>query len=246
MPRLQQLLAAVLLTLVCLPLGSAQAQQLTGITVFSTDASGNIITTATFNTFGGDNIPNIYVINDPIAQTFHNSGDSGGTGAPTGINLSLSMGLTQFFASVDPLNAIQGTFYGINLFFNGNNATPGISAFTTINTPTGVANGGMTLANTGGLTLVPGANTLTYNDPSGNQVILSLFNYASTRVSGLPTDFPEDLVGPFSLGANGTPDNYVDFTLTVIPIPEPSAWALLIAGAVVTAAAVWRRRAAMA
>lgn len=78
----------------------------------------------------------------------------------------------------------------------------------------------MTLANTGGLTLVPGANTLTYADPSGNQVVLSLFNYANTRVSGLPTDFPEDLVRPFALGANGTPDNYVDFTLTVIRFPS--------------------------
>ena len=85
---------------------------------------------------------------------------------------------------------------------------------------------GIGLLNGGGLTTGPSANALTFVDPvTGNTVVLSLFNYASTRVAGLPTDYPEDLVGPFSLGANGAPDNYLDFTLTVIP--EPTTWALL-------------------
>lgn len=182
---------------------SAQAQlQLTGITAFSTDINGNIITTsgstALFNTFGGDSLNNIYVIDNPVTQTYLNSGDSGGASAPTGINISLVPGATQeFFCSVDPANTSQGMFYGLNLFFNGNNATPGISAFTTINTPAGIPNSGLTLANTGGLTTVAGANSLTFTTPEGYLVTLSLFNYASTRVAGLPTDYPEDAVGQF-------------------------------------------------
>lgn len=216
-----------------------RAQTLTGITVFSTDANGNIITTAAFNTFGGDLVNNIYVINDPVAQTFLNSGDSGGASAPTGVNIALATGAREFFASVDPTGTTQGMFYGINLFFNGNNTTPRISAFTTINTPTGVANSGTTLANTGGLTTVAGANTLTFVDPSGLTVILTAFNYASTRLAGLPTDYPEDLVGPFATTPNMNPDNYVDFTLTVIP--EPSTWALMGAG-LATLGAICRSR----
>jgi hypothetical protein len=92
---------------------SAQAQlQLTGITAFSTDLNGNIITTSAFNTFGGDTVNNVYVINDPVAQTYLNSGDSGGASAPTGVNISLAPGAREFFASVDPANTTQGTFYG--------------------------------------------------------------------------------------------------------------------------------------
>jgi hypothetical protein len=207
---------------------NAHSQTLTGITVFSADLNGNIVTTAVFNTFGGDLVPNIYVIDNPVTSTYLNSGDTGGTSAPTGISIPLALGGREFFASVDPTGSVQGTFYGLNLFFNGNNTTPGISAFTALNTPAGTANSGSTLANSGGLTLVPGANTLIFNDPSGYVVTLSLFNYATSRVAGLPTDFPEDLVGPFALGANGTPDNYVDFTLTVVP--EPSTWALIATG----------------
>lgn len=219
----------------------AQAQlQLTGITVFSTDMNGNIISTASFNTFGGDLIPNIYVINDPVMTSYYNSGDSGGASAPTGINLSLSLGAREIFCSVDPGGTALASFYGINLFFNGNNTTPRISAFTAINTPAGVPNGGTTLANSGGATPVPGANTLTFTDPSGAMVVLTAFNYASSRVAGLPTDYPEDLVGQFSLGANGTPDNYVDFTLSVVP--EPSTWALLACGAGALALLVRRNR----
>jgi hypothetical protein len=97
----------------------------------------------------------------------------------------------------------------------------------------------MTLANTGGLTTVAGANTLIFS-ANGYLVTLSLFNYASTRVAGLPTDYPEDAVGPFSIGANGTQDNFLDFTLTVVP--EPSTWLLLVVGAGPIFVALARRR----
>jgi hypothetical protein len=102
---------------------SARAAFLTGAVVYSTDAAGAPSSGEFWNTIGGDNRYNLYVAigpNDPIL----NPGDA----ASTSLALPLPVGTYTYDIYGEGTTKIDN--YGLALFFNGNNATPGIAAYT--------------------------------------------------------------------------------------------------------------------
>src|SRR5689334_14830446 len=129
----------------------AGATTLTGLVNFSADAAGNFSGGQVWNTLGGDAPFNLYV---ETGSGFVNHG----TAALASINLALVPGVQTFAIWGQPGG--PNLFERPNLFFNGNNATPGISATNnTISAGAGVTpNRGSTLTLAGAA--VAGANTV--------------------------------------------------------------------------------------
>lgn len=210
------LLLAVLFSL---PLG---ATTFTGAILFGTDSSGNYQSSPgannAWNTLGGDAPYNLYL-------TLNGSALNTGNGAGASINVPLVAGQTYQigFAVEQPLAAE----FGLNLFFDGDNTNPGISALMTYTLgccgPPAIFQAN-TAANTPDLTalsLVPGAGTLVLRSGGlrvelTDATILPTLGSYTSAYSEIP-----DLNGPDSTGV---------FTLAVTnDVPEPSSLVLLIA-----------------
>ena len=101
---------------------SARAAFLTGAVVYSTDAAGAAASGEFWNTRGGDNRYNLYVAigpGDPIL----NPGDS------TSASLNLPLPVGTYTYDIYGETASANDHYALALYFNGNNAMPGIAAF---------------------------------------------------------------------------------------------------------------------
>jgi len=197
--------------------GTAAAQPtLTGLINFSTTNTGASTGTNVWNTLGAEPIPNLYVSSSANGDVIMNPGN---TAVSTAINVPLASGTNQFSLYADsPTNT--PAFYGLNLFFDGNNTTPGISVFVPLNSSSFVANGSpTTLALDGSPT--PGAGTLSF---TGDGFTATLTNYTWSA----PTVNNLDRVSPFDNVPNGNNDFVGTFTLEVSPVPEPGS--LLLGG----------------
>lgn len=186
---------------------------LTGICGFVTDAAGNW-NTGWYNTFGPDGGKNGYVVvGSNVNGGFINSGNS----AATMISVNLATpGDYRLYVYFDG-NEIYPPrdFWGVNLFFNGNNSSPGISAYGVPrgageSTPAFSANFGNTL-NLQANTNVAGSGTLLYQ--SGSEKVI-LTGYSVTH--GI---YNVDRVNNFSLGASGRLDHVTVLDLRVVPEP---------------------------
>jgi hypothetical protein len=217
------------LALVSIAATSAQAQTLTDIVLFRADANGSTISEG-WNTRGGDFISNLYLTS---GGNFINSGNE--TGVPVALDLSVPGSYTFGFFG-ENVNSNTAPPLSLNLFFNGNAATPSISA-------RGVNGGGFfpnssastSLPNFG---IVPGANTLSFSN-NGRQITLSAFTYQTATGT--------DQVSSFTNTPNGLGDTIGSFTLTVTSIapsaaPEPSTFALLAFGSIAGVVAARRRK----
>jgi hypothetical protein len=166
-----------------------------------------------------------------------------GTSATASISYGLTPGSYQFYFntvsffgnSPGPQNN-PGT-YGLNLFFGGDNAYPGIAAYSPANTitATAVQAGQPTLSLDGdGNNEVPAPGGLTYV-ADGLSVTLTGYGYGGPGAIGGPA---VDRVG----NLDSQPDGYADaigvFDLTVSTVPEPSTIFLLAIG--IAAALSWR------
>jgi len=192
----------------------AGATTLTGLVNFSADAAGNFSGGQVWNTLGGDGPFNLYVDN---GSGFINHGNA----ALTSLNLALVPGVQTYAIWGQP--GAPNLFEGLNLFFNGNNATPGISAKNNTNTGGGsaTANGGSTL--TLAAAAVPGANTLTFID-GATTVILTAYSWNT------PGNNTVDRVQGYDDTPGGGADFVGAFTLDVrvAGVPEPATALLLI------------------
>ncbi|AFZ11128.1 hypothetical protein Cri9333_0128 [Crinalium epipsammum PCC 9333] len=191
----------------------AQSTSLTGLIIFSTDKSGSASGGQIFNTRGGrgDDFYNVWVQQN---GKFINGLDEGNVP----INISLDIpGVYTFKMYGEP--TFEFGYFGLNLFFNGNNTKPGISVFAPINTlPASPITSFSVNSNANTLPLaglaesaVPGAGTLCFVDKS-TMVTLTSYKWSSSNVENI------DLVSPFSAHPSGSNDFTGEFTLTVTKI----------------------------
>jgi hypothetical protein len=208
---------------------ASNAVSLTGICGFVTDAGGNW-QIGWYNTHGPDGGKNAYVVRDDVNGGFLNSGN----GAATQVSIDLSApGDYTLFSYFDG-NEIYGgrDFWGLNLFFDGDQEAPGISAFgapqgSGDNNPEFWANSGNTL-NLAADEDRWGSGSLSYR--SGNTEVI-LTRYATTS-----DVYSLDRVDNFQLGSSGRNDHVTVIGLTVVP--EPASLSALVLGSL----ALLRRR----
>ena len=189
---------------------------LTGMTLWQSNQSDGQYAGHGANTLGADIPYNIYL---KSGGSWINSGDV----AAASLNYALGPGTYSF----DFWHSQGYTYsYGaMNLFFDGNNSTPGIS----VATPMDTTNSFQQINTVYSLPLdfyqasivyVQAANSLTFID--GNFAItLTDFRYFTPE-----THIP-DLVRPYNNLADGWGDYYGSFTLTVSTVSEPVTMLLL-------------------
>ena len=99
--------ATALISVIALAPSLEASAVLTGLTEFSTDASGNFSGGQLWNTVNGDGANNLYIADGGPAGTFHNSGD----GASTAPSMNLQIGTNAFAIFGEPGLAISS--YGL-------------------------------------------------------------------------------------------------------------------------------------
>jgi len=203
---------------------SIGAPLLTGLTTFSANATGASSGGQLWNTVGGDGFYNLYVTqpNTSLAGPFLNSGNA----ASTSISVDLSApGAYTFYILGEPGTSIS--HFGLNLFFDGIGATPGITVYRPINGGGSIdTTTAATRSLNGGST--PGAGSLTYT--SGDTVVtLTDYSWFTNASTGLPT---VDRIQAYASTPNASADFRGLFVLEVVStaIPEPGTWALLLVG----------------
>lgn len=225
-------LAAVLLTSSGVLGGSeASAGSLSGLIEFSTNSGGAASGGQIWNTRGTDAFFDLWVINGNFGGPFVN----GPADLAAAINIPLTPGTLTFSLHGEP--GIATGFAALNLFFDGNNATPGISVFAPTKTTTGsnpavAADSAGTLALNGAV--VPGAGTLSFSDGTVD-VTLTSYQWSIPSVLGV------DRVAAFSATPSGVNDFTGQFTLVVTAVPEPASLTLLGLGCL-GACVLYRRR----
>lgn len=229
--RTVKILATVIAMATLLAVQHTSAQvTLTGISSFSTDSSGNASGGTVWNTLGGDSTVDLFL----IAGTNYSAGSfiNGPSDAQAAINIPLTTGIYTYV--MIPGQSLTSANFGMNLFFDGNNATPRISVFGPTQTnasppypsfgPDGSAST-FTLASS----TVMGANSLSYQD--GNTLI-TLTDFRWTPASVYNIDRVTSSPGnPGFVGADGHSDSVGLFTLDVTTVPEPQSIALMALGA---------------
>ncbi len=212
---------ALITALSFLPLSAAPVQ-LTDITAFSADSSGNFIQWEVWETRPNEN----FVV-------WMQQGESGGpfltgpTSANAQPNVSLLSGANGFRLLATQAANHPESFIGINLFFN-NSLTPSISAYASMRTNSGPTsfvadNSNFTPATDWSPNnhAVPAAGTLSCVIDN-QQITLTDFFWATPSVYSL------DSVGDYSTGSDGLLDYVGGINLSVTTVPEPGTCTLLV------------------
>lgn len=231
----------ILLSLAFLPERSDGQVYLTGLLQDGTGANGQTAGSPIWNTLGNElSFANIYLTQPNAGYTapFLNSGN----GAGTSISYALTPGSYEFYFFCDPFPNNDPGYYGLSLFFDGNNNTsPGIAAYSAdgVSSANAVPVGFGTLplsGNTNDPAPAPGTyiysttpvaapGTLTYI-ADGLNVTLTGYGFGQPGVFGGPG---LDRVGNLDSNPGGYLDGVGVFTLTVAPVPEPSSAAIFVA-----------------
>jgi hypothetical protein len=211
-----------LLTL--LPLLDSYGQvTLTGLLQQGTSSTGQTAGSPIWNTLGNETaFANLYVTqpNAGYSAPFLNHGN----GDSVIISYALTPGTYQFYFFCDAFPNNDPGHYGLNLFFNGDNINPGISAYSPsgIDGATPVGLGLPTLSLDGDNANQIGApGTLTYN---ANGLSVTLTDYGFGQ-SGVLTP-PLDRVGNLNDVPDGSLDGVGFIDVAVAATPEPSALAI--------------------
>lgn len=197
------------------------AATITGATLFSATSGGNT-TAEVWNTLGGDLIFNLYLRDGGTAINT-------GNGASASVNISLATPGTYVFGFRAQPALQNPNHFGLNLFFNGDNSTPGISAVMTAGGSSFGPNGApLTHRLDGGL--VSGANSLVFVD---GPMSITLTALSQARTGG-------NTVGGYSSTPGIISGNDYTGSFTLVVTPEPSSY--LLFGAGLAGLAMWRRR----
>jgi hypothetical protein len=213
---------------------------LTDSAVFSSNEIGRNWNGWLWNTVGGDAPWNLYYstnLADPQNPAFLNSQD----GPSTSLNIALTPGIHSFLIYGDSVTPTIDPFqhFVLNLYFNGNQGSPGISG---LFGPTCV--GVCAVSDYNGLNLFGAsgdqeAGTLSFIS-GGFQVTLSGFTWVYTL--GVDKVYPNwDNTAPYSNG-NGRPDFVGEVQLDVRAVPVPGTLALVGLGLILGGAGRRRSR----
>jgi hypothetical protein len=207
----------------------AATLSITDITVDSSNETGHYYGGWFYNTQGlpanTNNQWNLYVATGtPATPAFVNTGN---TDATTRVDIDLQPGLYQFvlFAESIPawltLPEVNGQHWALNLYFNGNQAAPGITGVFGPQCPALCAGTSWNGRNVWGEAPMQQAGTLEFL--SGDlRVRLLGFNF------GLPVGVaPFDQVGPYATVPSGVGDYLGAMTIEVTRVPEPTTFGLL-------------------
>jgi len=205
---------------------NAQGVFLTGIGQSGAESTGQNDESPIWNTLGGDTFANLYVVQPNAAFTsgFINHGD----GAGASIDTQLTPGTYTIYFACDGFSNNDPGYYDLNLFFDGDNTNPGISAFA----PTAVLYGVPVPAGLPVLSLdgdnanqVPSPGVLTYT-ANGLSITLTQYSYDPAGAFGGP---PLDRVSNLNDVPDGSDDGVGVIYLTVTAVPEPSRSAIIAA-----------------
>jgi len=195
----------VLSAFLLVPLTAYSQVTLTGAIQFGTTSTGAFDGSDIWNTLGGDGAWDLWLALNPNATSPVN----GPTDAQAGISIPLQVGNSYtYYIFAAPDLAIS--FGGLNLFFDGNDSTPGISVFGALNRPNFLPNGSGTL--TLQYTPVAGSGTSFYSSGSAT-VVLNAYDF------NVPATPPGDVCQSFAFSpATGdVADLFGSFTLQVYP-----------------------------
>lgn len=188
------------------PLSANSQTTLTGAVQFSTNSSGvGSSSDWVWNTLGGDSYYNLWLALNPDATSPVN----GPSDAQAGITVPLETGNSYKFHIFGQPGCCKTGFNGLNLFFDGNNSTPGISAFGMTNGASFLPNGNGTLTLQG--TSVTGAGRTSYSS-DGVIVVLSGYDW-----NDAPATSPGDVCQAFVFSPGDGADYSGSFTLQVWP-----------------------------
>jgi hypothetical protein len=179
---------------------------LTGAMLFSTTSTGAWNNYAELNTVGGDNWWDLWLALNPDATSPVN----GPSDAEAGISIPLQAGKSYkyyFFAS-GPCCTSSESFTALNLFFNGNSSTPGISVFGALNNLSFLPDSNTTI--TLEAAPVAGSGTSFYNSGS---VIVVLGGYDANE----PATPPGNVAQPFEFSPGDSLSFFGSFSLQVWP-----------------------------
>lgn len=185
------------------PLSAYSQTALTGAIQFSTNSSGGAFGGLLWNTFGGDSYYDLWLAQNPDA-TLPVNGPSDNLAS---INIPLEVGNSyRFHIFGQPGPGIITGFNGLNLFFDGNSSTPGISAVGATNHLGFLSNGNSTLTLQG--TSVAGSGRTFYSS-GGIVVVLSGYGWNTPAIP------PGDVCQAFVFSPGGGPDYFGSFALQV-------------------------------
>ena len=194
-------LCAFLSALLLIPVAAFSQTTLTGAVVFSTSPGGSVIDESYWNTLGGDHSFDLWLALDPSATIPVN----GPTDELSAINIPLEPARTYKYYTFGQAD-VSTSFTGINLFFNGDNATPGISAFGPLNGSTFLPDSSSTYS----LQINPtaGSGNTFYN--SGQVIVLLTgFDWNS------PKTYPGNVCQPYTFTPGDNPVFFGSFSLEV-------------------------------
>jgi hypothetical protein len=195
----------VLLAFLMLPLSAYSQITLTGAIQFSTNSSG-ASGVDVWNTLGGDNWFDLWLaLNSDASSPVNGPSDD-----QAGIAIPLEAGNSYKYYIFGAPGSFS-SFNGVNLFFDGNNSTPGISAFGAVNT-TGFRPNSSSSTFTLQATFVAGSGTTSYSS-GGVIVVLTAYDWNT------PATPPGDVCQGFAFTplAEDVPDFFGSFTLQVFP-----------------------------
>jgi hypothetical protein len=208
-------LALAILMLGCLAdTHSASAQTLTGSDLFSTNSGGSFSGVEVWTTAIQPSISRLW--------TYQGTTLVNASATDSRLNFSLTPGTYTF--GIYGSNAQNYDFHGMNLFFDGQTSTPGISVksntlASALDTSLFTPNGGITLALDGnGYGNIPSADSLTFVDGT---TTIQLTNFFWAK----PSVYAVDRVSTYVAVPDGTSDFVGSYTLKVTnssPVPEAS------------------------
>ena len=205
------MIASALLFYVCL-VSSANAQtlSLTGAVTVGTNSAGAYVFPYDWDTLPGGAFNLFMIPGTDLDGAFLN----GPADNQVAINIPLMPG-TYTYTTYGQPNYPDIGYYGVNLSLNGTVGAANLSVFAPVQTSAGIVPAlsitpATSITKVYGGAFVDAPGTQSFSD--GNMTVaLTDFRYAKASL------FNKDRVGPYVVGANGSPDNIGQFTLDVTP-----------------------------